>query len=161
MWKNAPGPSTFEQPPPALPPILEDTLEPEEYNLPDITLEDDLAIENDIANIRGPPVAPVTPQEDNSRPDQPEFQHVNLQDTEYKSEPTYYIEDFPANFGAGATWGEDMLFFEKIWRGQESNGLPPWSPFEDEDEWELAKWLIRNVRHKQINAFLNLKIVSL
>jgi hypothetical protein len=34
-------------------------------------------------------------------------------------------------------------------------------PFQSEDEWELAKWLIKNVGHTQMDAFLKLPIVSI
>lgn len=72
----------------------------------------------------------------------------------------YYVEAFPVNLGVGAVWGEDVPFFEKLRQEQEENGTSQWGPFEDKDEWELAKWLIRNVGQKQINAFLNLDIVG-
>ena len=35
-----------------------------------------------------------------------------------------------------------------------------WGPFEDEDEWQLAEWLIRYVSQKQTDTFLKLLIVS-
>lgn len=34
-------------------------------------------------------------------------------------------------------------------------------PFKNEGEWELAKWLIKNIGHTQTEAFLQLPIVSL
>jgi hypothetical protein len=70
-----------------------------------------------------------------------------------------YIEEFPANLGAGAVWGEEVPLFEKIRQQQERNNTSPWGPFEDQEEWELAEWLIRNVGQKQTDAFLNLNIV--
>ena len=33
-------------------------------------------------------------------------------------------------------------------------------PFNDDAEWELAKWLIKNVGHAQVDTFLKLSIVS-
>ncbi|KAJ6524347.1 hypothetical protein B0H19DRAFT_1215001 [Mycena capillaripes] len=33
-------------------------------------------------------------------------------------------------------------------------------PFESDDEWELAKWLIKNVGHNQMEAFLKLPIIQ-
>ena len=73
----------------------------------------------------------------------------------------YFIDEFPANFGAGAVWGEEVPFFEKILQEQEESGSSRWGPFEDQDEWELAQWLIQNVGQNQNDKFLNLKIVGL
>jgi hypothetical protein len=36
-----------------------------------------------------------------------------------------------------------------------------WGPFADEKEWELAKWLVKNVGHNQADSFLKLPIVRL
>ena len=80
-------------------------------------------------------------------------------DINKESKSTYYIESFPAELGAGAVWGEDIPFFERVWCKQQDDGSSLWGPFEDQDEWEPAKWLIRNVGQKQINALLNLNIV--
>lgn len=33
-------------------------------------------------------------------------------------------------------------------------------PFKDEAEWELAKWLVKNVGHAQVDTLLKLSIVS-
>jgi hypothetical protein len=33
-------------------------------------------------------------------------------------------------------------------------------PFKDDAEWELAKWLIKNVGHAQVDTLLKLSIVS-
>jgi hypothetical protein len=38
------------------------------------------------------------------------------------------------------------------------NGVP--GPFKDDAEWELAKWLIKNVGHGQVDTLLKLSIVS-
>jgi hypothetical protein len=152
MWKNAPN--NIEPLPPASPTILEDDEIP---NMPDITLEDDLlGLEDDLANTRGSqPDMIVAP--DNVIP-LVTVEDVEEEDQEQKS--IYYVEAFPINLGAGAVWGEDVPFFENLRREQEETRSSRWGPFEDEDEWELAKWLIRNVGQKQINAFLNLDIVG-
>ena len=153
MWKNAPSPPNIEHHPQleALPKILEEAEIPD---IPDKTLEDDLlGLEDDLANtFMGLP--PENP---------PENEGAHLQDAvdvEKASDSAVFIEDFPANLGAGAVWGEDVPYFEKLWQKQEENQSSRWGPFEDEDEWELAKWLISNVGHKQINAFSSLKIVG-
>ena len=149
LWKNAPGHSNNEGHPPTSPPILEDD---EIRDRLDMTLEDDLQLEGDLLITRGP--QPENPPDTGIQLDQP----GSVRDNEPES--TYFIENFPEDLGAGAAWGEDVPFFEKLWREQQENGSSLWGPFEDQVEWDLAKWLIRNVGHKQINAFLNLHIVS-
>jgi hypothetical protein len=48
----------------------------------------------------------------------------------------------------------------RIQREQKENGTSKWGPFEDQEEWELAEWLSKNVGQKQTDAFLKLNIVS-
>ena len=109
MWKNAPNPSSIEKHLPASPPVLDDKI----ANMPDITLEDDLLELEDLANTRSP--QPDTHPDNEIRPVHLCVTVKDAEDGEIKSQSTYYIEDFPANFGAGAVWGEDMPFFEKLW----------------------------------------------
>jgi hypothetical protein len=133
--------------------------------MPDITLENDLLIleddlaynEDDLANDAGPP--PENPPADQRAP------RVIVQDTgpevlAKEKEAAVYVEECPADLRAGAVWGEEVPDFEKLSREQKENGSSRWGPFEDEDEWDLAKWLIRNVGHNQTDSFLNLNIVG-
>ncbi|KAJ7314250.1 hypothetical protein DFH08DRAFT_716947 [Mycena albidolilacea] len=50
--------------------------------------------------------------------------------------------------------------FEHIRDDQILTGCEVLGPFADEEEWELAKWLIKNIGHNQTEAFLKLPIVS-
>ncbi|KAG6827066.1 hypothetical protein H0H92_013335 [Tricholoma furcatifolium] len=75
-----------------------------------------------------------------------------------KPKTTYYIEDFPAQRKAGAVWGKDIPEFEKI-RALLEADQTPWGPFQDEDEWELAEWLNKNVGQTQTDSYLKLNIV--
>ncbi|KAJ7845794.1 hypothetical protein B0H13DRAFT_1647159 [Mycena leptocephala] len=59
---------------------------------------------------------------------------------------------------AGATYGRAKTMFEHIRDDQVLNGYEILGPFADEEEWELAKWLIKNVGHNQAEAFLKLPI---
>ena len=36
----------------------------------------------------------------------------------------------------------------------------PWAPFADKDEWELAKWLVKNVNQRATEEFLKMPGVS-
>jgi hypothetical protein len=158
IWDNTPGPSNIEPQPPASPPILEDD-EDELPDMPDITLEEDLqGLEHDLADARGSQPDTVTPPGPETQPARPQHQRATVEDAE-DEESAYFIEEFPANFGAGAVWGEEVPFFEKLRREQENSGTSKWGPFEDQDDWELAEWLIRNIGQKQTDAFLNLNIV--
>ena len=40
------------------------------------------------------------------------------------------------------------------------DGMEPHAPFADEDEWELVRWLMKNVGQKKADDFLKLPIVS-
>jgi hypothetical protein len=68
------------------------------------------------------------------------------------------IEDFPGNAGK---WGDQaQIYFEKLHTEQQKQGLLPWMPFQDEEEWELAHWLMLNVGQNATDKFLRLPIVS-
>jgi hypothetical protein len=80
---------------------------------------------------------------------------VNDDDNPY--ETTRYIHKYPDT--AGAIKAEADTKFERIRKEQVKEGLEPWAPFVDQDEWELAQWLTQNVRQKQTDNFLKLSIV--
>ena len=69
-----------------------------------------------------------------------------------------YIEDFNLESQAGAAWGQATPLFETLRLRQEEGGSR-WDPFEDEEEWELAAWLIENVGQKKTDVFLKMGIV--
>lgn len=74
-------------------------------------------------------------------------------------------EDPPAQLQAGRPNGQGLCPFELLRQEQarDSEGLGRgiWGPFANEDEWQLAQWLIKNVGHNQAEKFLNLNIVSI
>ena len=160
IWDNAPpaGHSNVEPQPPASPPVLENDIL---ADMPDITLEEDLrGLEDDLAKSMGAQPDTIAPPASETQPARAHHPRATVEDAEEDDEEfAQYIEEFPSNLGAGAVWGEEVPFFEKIRQEQERNGTSPWGPFEDQDEWELAEWLIRNVGQKQTDAFLNLNIV--
>ncbi|KAJ3830867.1 hypothetical protein F5878DRAFT_514819, partial [Lentinula raphanica] len=48
--------------------------------------------------------------------------------------------------------------FERYRREQIQAGVQPWSPFQSEDEWELARWLMESgASQGKIDEFLKLK----
>lgn len=62
---------------------------------------------------------------------------------------------------AGATYGPAKTVFEEIRDEEILKGAEVLGPFRDEQEWELAKWLIKHVGHRAADEFLKLSIVSL
>jgi hypothetical protein len=71
-----------------------------------------------------------------------------------------FIEDFDHESLAGAAWGKAVPLFESLLLKQEETGSR-WDPFVDEEEWELAEWLIDNVGQKRTDTFLKMRIVFL
>ena len=152
IWDNAPGQSDNPQQPPGPPQILDND---EVASLPDTTLEHDLQGQEDPSETAVNPDIPDIP------PHEPENNTATVNN--HEDEPLVgatYIQEFPTDKGAGAVWGEDIPFFEKLRREQVLDQSSRWGPFEDEDEWELARWLIRNSGQNQTNALLDLKIVT-
>ncbi|KIM63476.1 hypothetical protein SCLCIDRAFT_55594, partial [Scleroderma citrinum Foug A] len=49
--------------------------------------------------------------------------------------------------------------FEKFQDEKILEGGDIWGPFKSEEEWQLAKWLIKNVGHTQAENFLWLNIL--
>ncbi|KAG5649098.1 hypothetical protein H0H81_006309, partial [Sphagnurus paluster] len=43
---------------------------------------------------------------------------------------------------------------------QEASGESAWAPFENQEEWDLAQWLIKTVGQTSIDEYLKLPIVS-
>lgn len=64
---------------------------------------------------------------------------------------------------AGATYGDGATFFDDYHEARMEAGLQehPWAPFESEEEWELARWLLRSgLSQAEIDRYLKLDIVS-
>ncbi|KAL0951815.1 hypothetical protein HGRIS_008482 [Hohenbuehelia grisea] len=72
----------------------------------------------------------------------------------------YWRRDSPADRLAGASGGSSKTPFQRIRDDQILKGAEILGPFKDDDEWELAKWLIKNVGHNQAEAFLKLPIIT-
>ncbi|KAJ7099271.1 hypothetical protein B0H15DRAFT_920171 [Mycena belliarum] len=72
----------------------------------------------------------------------------------------YFEEPYPPERRAGATYGPSKTAFEHIRDDQVLTGCEVLGPFADEEEWNLAKWLIKNVGHNQTESFLKLPIIT-
>ncbi|KAF7371492.1 hypothetical protein MVEN_00003800 [Mycena venus] len=71
-----------------------------------------------------------------------------------------FVEEFPADGQAGTTFGTGPTIFHSIRDNQVLLGSEVLGPFASDEEWELAKWLIKNVGHNQMEAFLKLPIIQ-
>lgn len=71
-----------------------------------------------------------------------------------------WTEDPEEDLYAGATYGPGKTAFEIIHDEEILKGGVVLGPFRDDDEWQLAKWLIKHVGHTATEEFLNLSIVS-
>ena len=141
-------------------PIQVDQQPPENLSdWPDFRLEEDIQRVEDMLYdeetdlLQQPPPPPQDEPEPNPLP-------ATAEHLENNKEVGLFIENFPEKNLAGATWGCHKSLFECIDEAQKSVGSSCWAPFEDEDEWQLAEWLIHNVGQKQTDSFLKLPIVS-
>jgi hypothetical protein len=72
----------------------------------------------------------------------------------------YWIEPFPKP--AGTKKGKAMSEFEKLREMQKDEGDKPWAPFESEEEWELARWMMTSgTSRKKMDALLKLDMVRI
>jgi len=86
--------------------------------------------------------------------------HPTVSVEEVKDEEDgYYFQEFPSMHQAGAKLCAAPMLFQAICDDQVLQGAEVLGPFESEEEWELAKWLIKNDGHTQVKTFLKLPIV--
>lgn len=109
-----------------------------------------------------PDLAPGIGDSDNSRRPTHRATVEEVEDSEESEEGprAWYTEAFPPDREAGHTIRPSPTTFEQI---RDSDALrvdDVLGPFEDEGEWELAKWLVRNVGHTAGDQFLKLPSVS-
>jgi hypothetical protein len=76
-------------------------------------------------------------------------------DDEVDNPNVQWVNDFPNP--AGSTSGPCATEFEQHQRAQRAEKQEPWSPFESQDEWELARWLMTvGVSQAKMDSFLKL-----
>ncbi|KAG1727147.1 hypothetical protein EDD22DRAFT_982766 [Suillus occidentalis] len=69
-----------------------------------------------------------------------------------------FIQTYPGQ--VAQSLGQARTLFDSIRAEQEAQGLDPWAPFADEEEWGLVKWLIVRVGQTTIEEFMKLPITS-
>ena len=104
----------------------------------------------------------LTVEHTNQVPLEPPRNRVTIEDvTEKETQDSgHYVEEYPTERKAGAAWGKEEPLFVRIQRDQQEDGTSKWGPFKDQEEWELAEWLSKNVGQKQTDTYLKLNIVS-
>jgi hypothetical protein len=101
-----------------------------------------------------------SPDEMPSGAPDPKRTRVTVEEVEDEDAPQRYAEEYPGRFadilGTGKTKFEEVRE-EQIQMGFEDN---PCAPFDDKEEWELARWLAKQVSQTATEEFLKLPIVS-
>lgn len=86
-------------------------------------------------------------------------QQPTVEDVPDVAHEELWDEPFPSEKHAGASIGMSKTLFETYRDDQVLQGAEILGPFKSDAEWELAKWLIKNVGHTQADNFLKLPIV--
>ncbi|KAJ7737978.1 hypothetical protein B0H16DRAFT_1466005 [Mycena metata] len=74
---------------------------------------------------------------------------------EAKDEDARWIQPFPEQRKAGAILSRCKTGFETYRELQRQAGCAPWEPFESEDEWEMAHWLMTSgLSQKKVYEYL-------
>lgn len=109
-----------------------------------------------------PPRSRVEEVEDEDAPPskRARVEEVADQDAPGAARTARYPVPYPGRAGEALDKQETM--FHKMQEDQKLDGDEenPWAPFDNQDEWELARWLMKNVGQKKTNEFLQLPIVS-
>ncbi|KAJ7697259.1 hypothetical protein B0H17DRAFT_1197650 [Mycena rosella] len=79
---------------------------------------------------------------------------------EVEDEDDGWFQSFPPEKAAGAILEKCKTQFERLCEEQKKGGHAPWAPFESQEEWELARWLITSgLSQTKTDKFLKLKTV--
>ncbi|KAK0492160.1 hypothetical protein EDD18DRAFT_1080142 [Armillaria luteobubalina] len=127
-----------------------------DINIKECSVDDD---------IDGPPYIEIDDQASSS-PDHDEApansHQTTIEEVPDEGDPPtndQYISPCPEELQAGTPVGCGIPDFEKIQERLIKEGSE-WGQFANEDEWELAEWLLHNIGQMQAEAFLKLPIVS-
>ena len=82
---------------------------------------------------------------------------VMVEDVEDEDDHVRFIKSYPGN--AAEVLGFGTTEFQHLHDKNKASGQSPWEPFEDQDEFELAEWLMKRANKTGIEEFLNLPIV--
>ncbi|RDX43467.1 hypothetical protein OH76DRAFT_1361159 [Lentinus brumalis] len=103
-----------------------------------------------------PAEAPVQPDNHDTRAFK--RRRVTVEEVEDEDAPgTWSHEPYPS--AAGVPIGKGTTFFESLRTRQTEQGIDAHAPFQDDEEWGLAKWLITEVTQGGVDRFSKLPIM--
>lgn len=86
---------------------------------------------------------------------------VEIEEVEDVDDPrkqTRWAQSYPGNVATPLR--QEKTRFEAWHEAQSVEGKSEWAPFDSQEEWDLAQWLMKNVGQKSIDQYLKLPIVS-
>ena len=116
----------------------------------------DLPADQPLFDTGNSPHQTPSPEPDSIRPDR--RAHVEEVEDEEARVGSHWVADYPE--AAGSKGPLSQMYFEKYRSEKRESGGSLWMPFEDQEEWELAEWIGKNVGQNATNEFLKLPIVS-
>ncbi|KAJ6532941.1 hypothetical protein B0H10DRAFT_1959981 [Mycena sp. CBHHK59/15] len=122
----------------------------------DQTMDFDPPVDNPVNTAPDPVPEPAPPAETPPAPRGVSIEEVENEDAPNKPK---WLEDYPLPAGCILEQiGPVETIFEAIRRQQREEGQAPWTPFESEADWDLARWLSKTgVSQGDINEFLELE----
>ncbi|KAH7918147.1 hypothetical protein BV22DRAFT_1134820 [Leucogyrophana mollusca] len=94
--------------------------------------------------------------EDDSQSKRARVDQVEDEEAPGRRQGGRFTEEFPS--AVAAVVGTGKTVFETLQEAEIINGDTQWAPFRDEDEWELARFLMKNLGQNKIDEFLQLPI---
>lgn len=82
-----------------------------------------------------------------------------VEDVEDPRKQTRWAQSYPHKVATPIK--QQKTQFEAWKETQTVNGKSEWAPFDSQEEWDLAQWLMKSVGQKSIDKYLKLPIVSL
>jgi hypothetical protein len=105
--------------------------------------------------------SPRRPQSESPAESESQSKRARVDDAEDDDSdaPKRFCRDYPR--WVADVIGDGQTEFERIRAQQASSGSPDnlWAPFQDEEEWGLAEWLIKETTQQARDKFLKLPIV--
>lgn len=124
----------------------------------------DIPPETNTPHLPGSPTNTNTPEADPRRARVEDADDENEDGRDEGDGNGYWVWDFPEGQAGRIVEGSSLAHtgsrFENIRHRQRLAGKVPWDPFSNEEEWEVAQWLVETgISQRNIDEFLKLKKV--
>ncbi|KAJ3551364.1 hypothetical protein NM688_g4745 [Phlebia brevispora] len=106
---------------------------------------------DDVTYLEDVEMSPPDPVYDNPN-------HARVEEVPDEEEVCRWVQKYPKEVARIVSCGE--CTFETWRKENKAAGRSRWYPFVDEKEWELGRWLVKNVGQNQLEEFLKLPIVQ-